>query len=187
MDTEDCLVILAPLSATFFPLVLLGLAGAAIYHGVKTLSQVADSPEYAALIPVGLLLIIGSYFLYRSESRPLILDKKTDRIIGYPHELSKAQKVVVRELSSSDGNAYVVELVFPDGNFCLCRDGWSASNSSHDADHLAKQIRKFLGIPVETNMPFYASFSFKKGFYLTEEQAKDAEKAGVKVDPKAIE
>jgi hypothetical protein len=53
MDTEDQLVIPAPLSALCFPLVLLGLSGAAIYFGVKTLSQVADSPEYAALIPSG--------------------------------------------------------------------------------------------------------------------------------------
>jgi hypothetical protein len=180
METEDRLVIPAPLSALFFPLVLLGLAGAAIYFGVKT-SPWAE-PEYAALIPAGLLLTLASFFVYRSASRPLVLDKKADRILGYPQELSKALKVVVKEVGD---DSYVAELVFPDGNFRLSRAGWSATQA-YDADHMAKRVGKFLGIPVETNTPFYASFSFKKGFYLTEEQARDAEKAGYKVDPKAI-
>ena len=183
METEDRLVIPAS-GAFFFPLILLGLSGAAIYSGIKTLPQVADSPEYAALIPVGLLLIPASFFLYRSASRPLILDKKADRILGYPMELSKALKVVVEEVSFSDGSAYAVDLVFPDRKVRLTRG--SLPQHSGDADRLAKKVAAFLGIPAETNMPFYASFSFKKGFYLTEEQARDAEKAGVKVDPKAI-
>jgi hypothetical protein len=94
-------------------------------------------------------------------------------------------KVVVKEIGSGTDASYVAELVFPDTTFSLCRATWSATQA-YDADHLAKRVGKFLGIPVETQAPFYASFSFKKGFYLTEEQAKDAEKAGYKVDPKAI-
>jgi hypothetical protein len=186
VETEDRLVIPAPLSAIFFPLVLLGLAGAAIYYGMKTVSRVADSPEYAALIPIGLLLIVASYFLYRSASRPLILDKKADRVIGYPQELSKALKVVVTERGSMDNRHYVVELVFPDGRLALTRSGWPCEQTSHGPDDLAKKIGAFLGIPAEPRFPFSVSFSLSKGLHLTEEQARDAEKAGVKVDPRAI-
>ena len=98
-------------------------------------------------------------------------------------ELSKAQKVV-KEISVSDGSVYVVELVFPDRTFRLTRG--SLPQLPNDPDRLAKKVGAFLGIPAETYLPFCASFSFKKGFHLTEEQAKDAEKAGVKVDPNAI-
>lgn len=183
---EQRFVIQPPLGALFPPLLLIGLGSAAIYYGFQTLSRVATSPEYAALIPVGVLLIVGSVLLYRSSSRPLILDKKADRVLGYPQELSKAQKVVVTEIGSGSDASYVVELVFPDGNFRLCRAGWSYENLPNGPDRLAKEIGEFLGIPVEPRVPFYASFSFSKGFYLTKEQAKDAEKAGIKVDPDAI-
>jgi hypothetical protein len=79
-----------------------------------------------------------------------------------------------------------VELVFLDATFHVRRAGWGNPQQPHEADVLAKKLGKFLNVPVETYMPFYASFSLSKGFYLTEEQAKDAEKAGIKVDPKAI-
>jgi hypothetical protein len=98
-ETEDRLVIPAS-SAFFFPLILLGLAGGPIYYGVKT---------EPTLIPEGLVLIPVSFFLNRSASRPLILDQKADRILGYPMELSKAQKVVVKELGFSDDSAYAIE------------------------------------------------------------------------------
>src|SRR5689334_24623686 len=97
---EQQFVIRPPLGAIVPPLLLIGLGGAAIYYGFKTLSQVATSPEYAALIPVGILLFIASALLHRSSYRPLILDKKADRVLGYSRELSKAQKVVVTEIGS---------------------------------------------------------------------------------------
>src|SRR5262245_26549864 len=181
---EQRFVIRAPLGMLFFALLLIGLGSAAIYYGFQTFSRMATSPEHAALFPTGVLMFLGSGLLY-SSSRPLVLDKKADRVIGYPQELSKAQKVVVTRISTRD-DAYVVELVFTDGNFRLSRSGWPYENLPHGPDQLAKQIGAFLGIPVETYAKFYVTLSLSKGLHLTKEQAKDAEKSGIKVDPDAI-
>jgi hypothetical protein len=172
METEDRFVIPAS-GASFFPLILLILAGVAFYHGKEP-----------GLIPVGLVLIPAGFYPYRRNSQPLVLDKKADRILGYPMALSTVLKVVVKEIGMSEGSAYAVELVFPGRTVRLTRG--SLPQNSGDADSLAKEVAAFLGILAETIMPFYASFSFKKGFHLTKEQAEDAEKAGVKVDPRAI-
>jgi hypothetical protein len=93
--------------------------------------------------------------------------------------------VVVTEIATSDSDVYVAELVFPDMTFRLSRAGW-AHSQAYDADHLAKRIGKFLGMPVETRAPLYCQLLLQEGILPDGRASQGRREGGYKVAPKAI-